>query len=332
MTKTNRFKHITLRFLKGNLSEAEETKLLDAIKSGEYPQTQFLADQNSIEDDVIQSENTATDKAWSKFLKVNKLPVRARPQTRLKFNRSEYLSVAAAFVIGILITSAFFTLYFSRFESKTDMREVYIPLGAKSKVELPDGSSVWLNSGTKISYPAVYRGRREVTLDGEGYFEVVKSKVPFSVKTAKGNVEVLGTSFNVQSYPHEDFRTTLVTGSVRLTAKSGIAALLKPGEQAQISEAGELVVKQVNPEDFTSWKEGRLIFHREPFSVMSQRLERWYNVKIEIKDEELKDLWFTGSVEMETLSEFLALIELTYPVEYNYDSKTRRLTLEKRKK
>lgn len=330
MARTNRFKYITFRFLRGSLSEGDETKLLDSIKSGEYPQTQFLTDQGDLQDDVIHFESAATDRAWSNFLKANKLPVRATQKQLFKPKRQEYLSVAAAFLIGILITSAFFTLYFSRFESGADMREVYIPMGAKSKVEFPDGSSVWLNSGTKISYPAVFRGRREVMLDGEGYFEVVKSKTPFSVTTTKGEVEVLGTKFNVQSYAHENFTTTLVTGSVQLTTTDGETVLLKPGEQAGISASGKLLVTKVDTEVYTSWKEGILIFTREPFSIMAQRLERWYNVKIEIKDDELKNLWFTGTVEMETLSEFMALIELTYPVRYTYDSKTRILILEKR--
>ncbi|MFV0625718.1 MAG: hypothetical protein ACK5N8_00010, partial [Alphaproteobacteria bacterium] len=164
MTKTNRFKYTTLRFLKGNLSETEEIELLGSIKSGEYHQSHFLKDQDSWEDNVINSKSKATDKAWAGFLKLNKLPAKTRQKHRFILERNEIRSVAAAFIIGILITSAFFVLYYSPFNSNTDFREIYIPLGAKSKIELPDGSSVWLNSGTKISYPGMYRDKREVTL------------------------------------------------------------------------------------------------------------------------------------------------------------------------
>lgn len=331
MTKTNRFKYTTLRFLKGNLSETEEIELLGSIKSGEYHQSHFLKDQDSWEDNVINSKSKATDKAWAGFLKLNKLPAKTRQKHRFILERNEIRSVAAAFIIGILITSAFFVLYYSPFNSNTDFREIYIPLGAKSKIELPDGSSVWLNSGTKISYPGMYRDKREVTLNGEAYFEVVKSNIPFCVNTVKGKIEVLGTAFNVQCFSSEDFKTTLVSGSVKLTGIGGKTVLLKPGEQAGISQSGELAVSRVDTDSYTSWKEGKLIFSREPFYIMAQRLERWYNVKIVIADEELRNLWFTGNVEIETLTEFMALIEQTYPIKYSYDQKNKILRLEKKK-
>jgi len=330
MTEKQHHKKTTFRFLKGNLTEAEETKLLESIKSGEYPEAEFLADQDELAAEVIQPGNKIVDDAWLKFKKNMEASKSSSKRNVLRFNRSEWIAVAAAFVVGILLTSAFFNLYFSEFHDEINVQQVSVPFGAKSKLELPDGSIVWLNSGTKISYPEKYKGKREVTLEGEGFFEVVKSKIPFVVKTQKGDVEVLGTSFNVQSYSHEGFQTTLVTGSVMFTAVNGETVILKPGEQAAVSEAGNLSLNRVDTDIYTSWKEGKLIFYREPFAMMAKRLERWYNVKIIIGDDKLKELWFTGTVEMETLSEFMALLERTYTVRSFYYQKNRTLRLEKK--
>jgi ferric-dicitrate binding protein FerR (iron transport regulator) len=241
----------------------------------------------------------------------------------------KFVSIAAAFVFGMLISSA---IYFARFEylsTNHQMQEISIPYGGKSKFNLPDGSVVWLNSGSKLIYPIDFKGHRDIWLEGEAYFDVVKNRNPFVVSTPYGDVKVLGTSFNVKAYGDDDFQTTLVKGAVGIKVDANNNIILKPGQQAFINKSGRFEIRSVETEFFTSWKDGKLIFYREPFEKVAKRMERWYNVNIEIDNEEMKDLWFTGTIEMETLSEVMELISKSMPVKYTYNQNTRTLKIEK---
>jgi ferric-dicitrate binding protein FerR (iron transport regulator) len=240
------------------------------------------------------------------------------------------ISIAAAFVLGLLISSAIYFARFERLSTNHQVQEISIPYGGKSKFTLPDGSVVWLNSGSKLSYPSAFMGQRNVQLEGEAYFDVVKNKVPFVVSTQFGDILVLGTSFNVKAYADDDFQTTLVEGSVTIKKNAGNNVMLRPGQQAFVNKQNQFEIQSVETEIFTSWKDGKLIFYREPFETVAKRMERWYNVNIQVDNEEIKDLWFTGTIEMETLSEVMELISKSLPVTYTYNQNTRTLKIEKK--
>lgn len=140
----------------------------------------------------------------------------------------------------------------------------------------------------------------------------------------------MGTSFNLKAYKDGEFQATLVSGSVRVDGIDGKLVVLSPGEQSYLNQGGELSKRKVDPVLFTSWKDGKLIFYREPFEKMASRLERWYNVKIEINNQDMEDLRFTGTIEMETLSEVMDLINRTMPVQYSYGRDTRILKIYKK--
>jgi len=204
---------------------------------------------------------------------------------------------------------------------------VTTPYGARTSFKLPDGSEVWLNSGSKISFPKQYGKVRNVELLGEAYFEIVKDGKPFVVKTNLGTVEVMGTSFDAKAYADEPFETTLVEGSVKVCNNTNQVATLKPSQQTTITPANELSLKDVNTELSTSWREGRLMFVKEPFGKVARQLERWYNVKIELQGEKLKKLGYTGTIEMETFGEVLELINTTTPIKYKFNKNTRILKI-----
>ncbi len=238
--------------------------------------------------------------------------------------------VAAMLTIGVLLTGIW--IYMQKdFQPEETRQTVSIPYGAQTQLHLPDGSSVWLNSGSTLSYSGNFIKERRVELKGEAFFEVVKSNIPFSVSTFSGEVEVLGTSFNVQDYGESDFLVTLEQGSVKVAdrARKQIV-LLAPGEQARM-EQSILVINKVHTELFTSWKDGKLIFSREPFPNMIKRLERWFNVDIEHPGYDFGNLWFSGTVESETLTEVMEMICKAAPVKYSHNSKSRKVTIEIKK-
>jgi len=237
------------------------------------------------------------------------------------------LKVAAVLIVGLITTTAIIynkpekQLYTSIIETVTT------PYGARTSFKLPDGSEVWLNSGSKISFPKQYGKVRNVELLGEAYFEIVKDGKPFVVKTSLGTVEVMGTSFDAKAYADEPFETTLVEGSVKVCNNTNQVATLKPSQQTTITPANELSLKDVNTELSTSWREGRLMFVKEPFGKVARQLERWYNVKIELQGERLKKLGYTGTIEMETFGEVLELINTTTPIKYKFNKNTRILKI-----
>ncbi len=153
-----------------------------------------------------------------------------------------------------------------------------VPRGAEYMLVLSDGTRVWLNAESELSYPSYFSGKkRKVELKGEAYFEVTRdTSMPFIVETARMQVDVLGTSFNVSAYPGEMQHTTLVKGKVR-TESNGNSVELTPGKQALLTDTG-ITVQDVDVNDYVGWKEKRFVFKNRPIEEVVRELERWYNV------------------------------------------------------
>ena len=235
--------------------------------------------------------------------------------------------VAAACLIPLI----FFGMWFWQ-ESKDALRsqdvysEIFAPYGSRLKFELPDGSSGWLNSGSTLKYPVRFTGsERNVTLNGEGYFNVKHNpKNHFVVSTQHYQVRALGTMFNVRAYgDSEKFQEiTLEKGIVNIEKLKNDGSIrtvmkMKPGQHAQIN-LEENTIKVSNNDDgkFTSWKEGKLIFRNDPLSRLIKVMEKYYNVDFEVEDEDLFNYNFHATFEEETLLETLRLLKLSSPIEY----------------
>ncbi len=174
------------------------------------------------------------------------------------------------------------------------LNTVSTPRGGQYQLVLADGTKVWLNAESAITYPAAFTGTvREVSVRGEAFFEVAKDmRHPFRVACNGQSVQVLGTSFNVQAYADEGaMKTTLVEGSVRVEA-TGHGYLLVPGQQAIVSDDGVVVVP-VNTEEFTAWKTGFFDFTDADIRTVMQQFARWYDVEV-VFDGPITTDTFTG--------------------------------------
>ncbi|RZK39826.1 MAG: FecR family protein [Pedobacter sp.] len=185
--------------------------------------------------------------------------------------------------------------------------------GETFMVKLPDGTKVWLNSASSLTYSTMLQqnGKRTVSLTGEGYFSVAKDEAhPFVVKNSGQSIEVLGTEFNVNAYTDEPvIATTLIEGSIKV-AKKSTTQLLKPGEQA-LNDGNGILVKQVNVGESVAWKNGDFEFNEEKMSSIARKLERWYDVKIELSDA-LANEEFTGKIARDrNISRVLRMMEKT---------------------
>lgn len=211
-------------------------------------------------------------------------------------------------------------------EASIEFNTLSVPRGGFYKVQLADGTIVWLNSATELRYPTSFpKATRDVYLQGEAIFEVSKDKTkPFIVHTNQSNVKVYGTVFNVMSYPDDNKEsTTLVEGSVSVE-KNGEEYMIEPGEQSTINNDNDSVeIKPVDVNLYTSWKEGIYRFEKTPLIEIATKLERWYNVKFVFKDEASKNKIFTGALLKETsYSFFMELIEEATNVKITIDDHT----------
>jgi ferric-dicitrate binding protein FerR (iron transport regulator) len=193
-------------------------------------------------------------------------------------------------------------------------------------MQLPDGSQVWLNSGSTLKFSNDFLKNRDVELEGEAFFDVVKTKVPFQIHTDYGVVKVLGTAFNVDAYPDEGFSATLERGVIEFLSNNEEKKILKPGDQVRVV-GNDITLEKVDTQIFTSWRDGRLIFTREPFPAMIKKLERWYNVNIQYSASDFEGLWFSGTVEGESITEVMEMVCKSAPVKYTYNSRTRTIQI-----
>ncbi len=260
-----------------------------------------------------------------------------------------------AAILIIIILSGVLTVKFSnerRQKSFVVYNETVIPAGQKGKVTLTDGTKIVLNSGSKLRYPSNFnQNTREVYLQGEAYFEVAHNKSkPFLVHSGKMTVRVLGTSFNLKSYPGEDkIETTLVSGLVEIFEtsknKNSVVSTLRPNEQAiydktsgkvsikkfgsqglvqentQVVQqsANQVKVLKVSPlvESIIQWKDQKLIFENETLEQMAQKLTRWYGKNVHIESEGLRSNRYSGKfIYNETIYQVLEVLSLTTDLKY----------------
>ena len=254
----------------------------------------------------------------------------------------KWIIAAAAVFIGLFSTYQL-GLLTSTSSANYQNNVIVAKRGTKSKLILPDGTQVWLNSESKLTYGSSFNDSiREVTLDGEAYFDVVKDKKhPFVVRTSALSIRVLGTAFNVKSYQQDPtIETTLVRGMIEVHKNNEPAAskiILHPNEKlvynkpsatpeiikGTIPTTSQLISISTLPKNIadssrkeTSWVYGRLVFDGDSFTTLAEKMERWYNVKIVIKNNSVANYRFAGVFENENVEEALKALQLIAMFKY----------------
>ena len=297
----------------------------------------------------------------SKILVENIVEMHAIPVKKPFYKRWVMYATAAAFLVSIILLYPFVADDAKNKEtaSVSPINEIIINPGSRTKIQLPDGSQVWVNSGSSLTYEDNFKGStREVHLDGEAYFDVVKDPSrPFIVHTTGIDIKVLGTAFNVKAYKMEPvIEATLIHGSIEVINKNrpgSPGVMLKPHEKlvynkypvtdqrdqrADIvvpeSDAYSITIKPLNnniaDSDIveTAWVYNKLVFEDERFETLALKMERWYNLKISFENEKLKDYRISGSFVNETPEE--AFKELQFLVPFRYSVKNNEVKITKK--
>ena len=259
----------------------------------------------------------------------------------------------------LLLPVALFSLWLLLHENETEVQ--YIELrsnpGMVSSFELPDGSKVWLNGGSRLRYPSVFKGKkREIQMNGQGYFEIARNEQqPFSIKTGDSfSLEVLGTSFNLSAYDDENIiETTLVEGSVRLNLMQNgkmVTRMMKPNEKVvyaknRTSETIQMAkiepqkhqiispdssirklndpkpesvkVAMVDPQYDIAWKDHQILFRSHPMEEVIRSLGRYYNVQFVVRNEQVMDSEITGKFSNEQLPQVMEYLKIASGIKYH---------------
>lgn len=310
------------RFMRGETSPEEEQQLLLWFRDVDaqediltfYRQHWHEASDKELSEDVqLRMFHQLKTKIRSESIAIKK----TRKFEKRWFIRWGQYAAAIILCVVVGITSH---LYTRQSVPVAKEYQVEAEKGQRASVMLPDGTKVWLNSHTQISYNSNYGMKdRIVALVGEAYFEVAKDKDHrFIVKTGEMEVEALGTSFNVKAYKEDrDVIATLFTGSIRATAGSH-SVVLSPDQQVCFNRI-EDDLKVDSPENVayaSMWRDNELAFKGETLNDIAIRLNRLYNVHIEFKSEKIKQFRFSGVIKNNSLDNVFEIISLTSPIMY----------------
>jgi ferric-dicitrate binding protein FerR (iron transport regulator) len=203
--------------------------------------------------------------------------------------------------------------------------------GEKKTIHLPDGSLVFLNSNSSISYSKNFKNNRELQLIGEAYFEVVKNpEKPFLVKTDKITTRVLGTSFNIEAYKNSRIKVSVNTGKVEVDIKEIIEKIfLTKNQQLSFMTGSQAVLLTDNSEDFNAWTRNTIVLNNTSLGDAAKIIENWYDIKINFSSKKLKEMTISGKFKNEKLSNVLKSIAIVKELEIDFLTKNQILIREK---
>jgi transmembrane sensor len=314
------------------------TQELEVTEVLELSQWKSLSSGNLREynDIVLIWEQSASMKLPSSIDEIKAMET-IRSKSRIYSTKKKWITWAIQ-VAAIITLSVLFSGLNSYFNKATDNQfvsgkvepvyhEIRAAFGTQAKVELADGTIVFLNSGSKLRFPNTFENLdiRSVALNGEGFFKVSKNeKVPFVVHTDKLDIQVLGTTFNVDAYDGiSSVNVALVEGQVKLKNNSGKGSKdlmdLLPNQLASLNLSDHTLVKTyvADLHKYTAWVNGQIVFFGDPIQTVVKKLELWYNVDIVIADKRLEKYRFTGTFIDESLEQILNILSMTSPMTYS---------------
>lgn len=278
----------------GELSQSERLELLKDVEMNQTLKSEFIEIQN------IRALSNLSSKGENRLLGKRSYERFAQQKRTQKIHRQIVRMIGYAAMIAVLIaSSSLLTIRLTQSDFDiTSTNSLFVPAGQRAQLTLQDGTKVWLNAKTTLTYPAHFNGKnRKVTIEGEAYFDVAKDpSKPFIVSAGNVEMKVLGTKFNVYSYPEAGFiQTSLIEGSVKVlnTRFPADGVILKPNEQVTV-RGNKMVVEKITFPDHFLWKDGIYCFEREALSSIVKKLEIYYDIQIIIQNPALFDEEYTG--------------------------------------
>ncbi|MGV8093609.1 MAG: FecR family protein [Mangrovibacterium sp.] len=312
------------KFLRGNITD-QELKSLFVWLNSEKGNLEYekLSNEKWLSKEFETIENIDSSTLFS--------GIEAKMQEKQLWRRKKFLirlrNAAAIFILGFIIPLIYFTILNPQ---KVNQQMVYLQESLSNekvrKMTLPDGTAVWLLSGSTIRYPSDFSGSktRNVEVRGEAFFDVTKDPVhPFILDLGEVGVKVVGTSFNVMNYGDEDhIQVVLKTGKIDLFKgeydPDNQFVHVVPGQLVTYKKGDpEFRISDVDVDKYISWIGGTLLFHNDPLAEVLKKLGRWYNVTVEINDPKVSDFPFTATIKNENLEQIVDLLKFSTPFKYS---------------
>jgi len=310
-----------IRYIVGDATAEEKSSIAEWLDADPEHMRKFLAFRKLYDITLWNEENTDTHITYQPKLKK---PFKVRSLI------VEVLKVAAIFAV------AFFGVRYFQPSSPVvvpvAMQTIHVPAGQRAELTLTDGTKVWLNAKTTFVFPNHFTANsRNVTLDGEGYFDVASNKnLPFIVKTEKYDVKVWGTQFNVMAYTGNPiFETSLLEGSVELISpETDKGLMIHPNERIFLKN-NRLVRAPISNFNHFLWKEGLISFDNESFPEMADKLELYFDLKINLINDQILNNRYTGKFRMKDgVEHILKVLQLSNKFRFKIDEKLNLITIE----
>jgi ferric-dicitrate binding protein FerR (iron transport regulator) len=235
------------------------------------------------------------------------------------------LRIAVVIILPLAILAGIHLYNESHLQKKEAWVEIKAPAWTRAQFSLPDGTTGWLNGNSSLKYSGNFNSDRQVTLSGEAFFDVFKdTKRPFIVKTNEVSASVLGTRFNIASYENENkVELVLEEGKLVLNDKElKKSYTMKPNDLVIYDKSlKDFSNEVVQPQKYTSWTEGKLVFRNDPLDVVARRLERWYNIDVELNASSTEDFRWRATFVDVSLEEVLNLLKRSLPINYRIEKR-----------
>lgn len=322
MNDNEKIYELISKHLSGNITEQESSLLNNWISESKKHNVEFedIVDLWEKSGTLHFPENINTNRA------LNNVHEKAGIDKIKAFKLSVIQQIAAILFLSVLLSGAYSYFLSGRQSNPVYYEEVNAAYGTRTNIELPDGTLVYLNSGSSLRFSNQFakQNERRVELKGEGFFKVAKdAKRPFVVQADKLEVTALGTEFNVNAYyPGSKIEIALIEGKVAIDVvnktESERVMVLDPGQLAHFDVTENKIYKEtiVEYEKYIGWTDGKMIFMDDPIQEVMKRMESWYNVEIRVEDDQLMNYRFTGTFINESLEEVLNVFSLTSPFQY----------------
>lgn len=313
---------LLIKYINGNCTDVEKVTVVNWLDADPKNMKEYLALRKLNDIMIWQTDANVVS------LKKHKEKTAIRRGNKYFI---EALKIAAIFVLAFLLSHYFLSEDIVQ-NTEINMQTLHVPAGQRAEITLGDGTQVWLNAKTTMTFPSQFSGDvREVKLDGEGFFDVATDKSkPFIVNTEKYNVKVWGTKFNLMAYSSaENFETSLLEGAVEVLKQGRSAGfMMKPDEQASLKE-GKMVVTSIRNMDHFLWREGILSFDNATFAELVNQLELYFDLTIEVKNSRALNYHCTGKFRTKDgVEHILKVLQLENQFSYTIDDKRNKITIE----
>ncbi len=311
-----------IRLVTGQIDTKEKEKFLEQVSGSPETKEEYYKIKNlwalTLQAESKRKANISDLQKFKKTIQRKKL---------ISFRKKTFpiLKYAAVFLLTLIAGKFIFKENeVAKTEDILEFNEISVPPGQMAEVTLSDGTNIFINSCSSLKYPARFKSdERKVYLSGEAFFSVTKNSTPFIVETnSQKNIKVLGTKFNLMAYPNDIlYQATLIEGKIAIVdSEDNELSQLSPGEQYSYDMVrNKYTVKTVNTNLYDSWKNGIYTFDHETLEDLSSRLERIFNLKININNNTIRNYKFTGTISRNVpFEQILKIIQISAPIKYKF--------------